>query len=120
MELFRRKVARVGNPSELKMDNNFLQRIDIVPVGKEKPAIALTVRADHRVKDLLFALQAEWFLTNDKNIIDRTRRKPAQVGKNVIGILQSVGVVQGVHVAYPSECLEKLAFDPVWGLIKQE
>ncbi|MBI3923847.1 MAG: hypothetical protein HY318_20665 [Armatimonadetes bacterium] len=44
------------------------------------------------------ALQASWFLTNDRNVISRTRRKG-----------ESVGNVQGVHVARPSECIDDIS-----------
>jgi hypothetical protein len=43
-------------------------------------------------------LQASWFLTNDRNIITRTRRKP-----------EFIGNVQGVVVARPSECIEDIS-----------
>jgi predicted nucleic acid-binding protein len=41
------------------------------------------------------ALEASWFLTNDRNIIDRTRQNA-----------EAVGNVQGVHVARPSEFID--------------
>ena len=59
---------------------------------------------------------ASWFLTNDKDIIDKTCPKPVQVQGKVIGIAQSVGIVQGVYVARPSEFIKRVSFDPVFGL----
>ena len=50
------------------------------------------------------ALEASWFLTNDSDIIDKTRPEP-----NVIGI------IRGVRVARPSECLRVLSANPVGG-----
>jgi len=44
------------------------------------------------------ALEASWFLTNDRNIISRTRRKAT-----------SMGNIQGVRVARPSECIEDIS-----------
>jgi hypothetical protein len=44
------------------------------------------------------ALEASWFLTNDKNILDRTRRKS-----------EIIGNVQGVQIARPSECIEEIS-----------
>jgi len=43
-------------------------------------------------------LDASWFLTLDKDIISRTRHKPG-----------FIGIVQGVHVARPSECIEDVS-----------
>ena len=51
------------------------------------------------------ALGASWFLTNDTDILKKTRAEPSVVG-----------VVQGIRVARPSECVESLSFDPVFGL----
>ena len=44
------------------------------------------------------ALEASWFLTNDSNIISRTRRQA-----------ESIGNVQRVLVARPSECIEDIS-----------
>jgi len=65
------------------------------------------------------ALGATWFLTNDSDIIEKTRQ-PLQVGNKVIGIVQNMGIVQGVRVARPSECAQRVSFHPVWGLIQKE
>jgi hypothetical protein len=65
------------------------------------------------------ALRATWFLTNDNDIIEKTRGKPVRVGNRVIRMVQSIGVVQGVRVARPSDFVEGMSFDPVWGLIQR-
>jgi hypothetical protein len=54
--------------------------------------------ADRRHLAEAIALEASWFLTNDRNIISRTRRKP--------GFISSV---QGVRIARPSECVEDIS-----------
>lgn len=41
---------------------------------------------------------ASWFLTNDKNIINRTRQNPKLIGN-----------IQGVRIARPSECIEEIS-----------
>jgi hypothetical protein len=48
---------------------------------------------------------ASWFLTHDKDILKKTRKAPTMIG-----------IVQGVRIARPSECVESLSFDPVFGL----
>jgi hypothetical protein len=65
------------------------------------------------------AIKAAWFLTNDTDIIKKTRPEPAKALGKVIGIRQNVGVIQGVRVALPSECAERMSFHPVWGLIER-
>ena len=54
--------------------------------------------ADKRHLAEAIALGASWFLTNDKNIINRTRRK-----------LEMFSSVQGVQIARPSECIEEIS-----------
>ncbi|MFH1484744.1 MAG: hypothetical protein ABIH46_01615 [Chloroflexota bacterium] len=76
--------------------------------------------ADRRHLAEAIALRATWFLTNDRDIIEKTRPKPAQVGNKVIGIMPSTGIVHGVRVARPSECVVRMSLHPVWGLIQQE
>ena len=76
--------------------------------------------ADRRHLAEAIAIGAAWFLTNDNDIIAKTRPKPAQAQNKVIGIRQSVGFVQGVRVARPTECAERISFHPVWGLIQKE
>ncbi|HEV2803167.1 MAG TPA: hypothetical protein VGW12_22055 [Pyrinomonadaceae bacterium] len=50
--------------------------------------------ADRRHLAEAITLEASWFLTNDKDIIKKTRLEN-----------NKVGVIQGVRVARPSECL---------------
>jgi hypothetical protein len=66
------------------------------------------------------AMEAAWFLTNDMDIIKKTRPEPAKALGKAIGIRQNVGIIQGVRVALPSECADRLAFHPVWGLIQKD
>jgi len=66
------------------------------------------------------AIEVEWFLTCDMDIIEKTRSEPAKARGKVIGIRQNVGVIQGVRVALPSECAARLTFHPVWGLIQKD
>lgn len=54
--------------------------------------------ADRRHLAEAIVFGAAWFLTNDWNIITRTRRTPEFIGK-----------VQGVRVARPSECIEDVS-----------
>jgi hypothetical protein len=66
------------------------------------------------------AIEAAWFLTHDTDVVKKTRPEPAKTLGKVIGIRRNVGVIQGVRVALPSECAERLAFHPVWGLIQKD
>jgi hypothetical protein len=60
--------------------------------------------ADRRHLAEAIALEASWFLTNDKDIIKKTR---SEVNK--------VGVIQGMRIARPSECLTIMSADPSLG-----
>jgi len=60
-------------------------------------ALNLKDSADKRHLAEAIVLGASWLLTNDKNIINRTRQKP-----------EIIGNVQGVRIARPSECLEEI------------
>jgi hypothetical protein len=62
------------------------------------------------------ALGASWFLTNDNDIINKTLPQPAQYRGKIVGIKRRVGIVQGIRVARPSECIKRLSLDPVFGL----
>lgn len=54
--------------------------------------------ADRRHLAEAITLEASWFLTNDSNIISRTRREA-----------ESIGSVRKVLVARPSECIQDLS-----------
>jgi hypothetical protein len=75
--------------------------------------------ADRRHLAEAIAIEAAWFLTNDMDIIKKTHPEPAKALGKVIGIRQNVGIIQGVCVALPSECAERMSFHPVWGLIEK-
>jgi hypothetical protein len=60
--------------------------------------------ADRRHIAEAIALRASWFLTNDKDIIKKTRRR-----KN------EIGTIEGVRVARPSECLRIMSDNPSIG-----
>ena len=99
----------------------------IQPADDEIALIEITLRplkfkdtADRWHLAEAIALQATWFLTNDRNIIDSTRRITSRGKNKMVGIPQDVGTVQGVRVAYPSECIERMSFHPVWGLMQHE
>ena len=79
------------------------ERISIIE--KSLRSLSLKDTADRWHLAEAIAMGTSWFLTNDKDIIKRTREE-----------LIAVGVVQGVRVARPSECIECLSFDPVFGL----
>jgi hypothetical protein len=66
------------------------------------------------------AIEAAWFLTNDTDVVRKTRPEPAKALGKVIGIRRNVSVIQGVRVALPSECAEHLALHPVCGLIQKD
>jgi len=51
------------------------------------------------------AMRAAWFLTCDKEILSKTRKKTTQPG-----------VIEGMTVARPSELLARMRFDRVFGL----
>lgn len=60
--------------------------------------------ADRRHLAEAVALRASWFLTNDKDIITKTRLRH-----------KDVGIVEGVRVARPSECLRIMSANPSIG-----
>jgi hypothetical protein len=60
--------------------------------------------ADRRHLAEAIALEASWFLTNDKDIINKTRLE-----------INKVGVIQGMRIARPSECLRIMSADPSLG-----
>ena len=93
---------------------------EILSIERSLRPLKLKHAADRWHLAEAIALRATWFLTNDRDIIKKTRPKPAEVGNKVIGIVQSIGIVQGVRVALTSECVERISFHPVWGLIQQE
>jgi hypothetical protein len=61
-------------------------------------SLNLKDNADKRHVAEAIVLGASWFLTNDRNIVNRTRLKP-----------ELVGSVQGVRIARPSECVEEIS-----------
>jgi len=67
--------------------------------------LLLRDQADQRHLAEAVAMGASWFLTLDKDILDKTRDLSGEPG-----------VVQGVIVARPSELCERMSFDPVFGL----
>jgi hypothetical protein len=60
--------------------------------------------ADRRHLAEAIALEASWFLTNDKDIIKKTRLESSRVGE-----------IEGVRVALPSECLRIMSANPILG-----
>jgi len=61
--------------------------------------------ADERHLAEAVAIGARWFLTLDKDILQKTR-----------DVSSEPGIVQGVIVARPSELCERMVFDSVFGL----
>jgi hypothetical protein len=92
----------------------------IALIEKSLRSLRLKHAADRWHLAEAIALGATWFLTNDRDIIEKTRPKPAKVGNKTFSIRQNVGILQGVRVARPSECAGSMSFHPVWGLTQQE
>lgn len=66
--------------------------------------LKLKQAADRRHLAEAIALKASWFLTNDKDIIKKTRSQQ-----------KNVGVIEGVRVARPSECFRIMFANPSIG-----
>jgi hypothetical protein len=60
--------------------------------------------ADRRHLAEAIALEASWFLTNDKEIIRKTRSEP-----------NAIGIIQGMRIARPSDCFQAMHANPVLG-----
>ncbi len=71
---------------------------EILSIGQSLVPLRLKDAADRRHLAEAIALNASWFLTNDGNIIRRTRAKG-----------QPLGRVDHVRVARPSECIEEIS-----------
>jgi hypothetical protein len=93
---------------------------EIAAIEKSLRPLGLKDVADRWHLAQAIALGASWFLTNDGDILEKTRQKPSYVGKNLIGIAPTIGIVQGVRVGRPSECIKRLSFDPVFGFAQIE
>jgi hypothetical protein len=61
--------------------------------------------ADERHLAKAVAIGARWFLTLDKDILEKTRIVPSEPG-----------IIDRLIVARPSELCQRMAFDPVFGL----
>ena len=70
----------------------------ILSIDQSLKPLELKGAADRRHLAEAIALNASWFLTNDKNIIRRTR-----------GQGQNIGQVHQVRVARPSECIKEIS-----------
>jgi hypothetical protein len=92
----------------------------ILSIEKSLRPLNLKHAADRWHLAEAIALKATWFLTNDRDIIEKTRPRPARVGNKMNNVMQNIGIIQGIRIARPSECLERISFHPVWGLIQQD
>jgi hypothetical protein len=67
----------------------------ILSIERSLRPLSFRDTADRRHLAEAIALNATWFLTNDSDIIKKTRRRPAEFN----------AIAQGIRVSRPSECI---------------
>jgi hypothetical protein len=83
----------------------------VAPIYHSLHYLNLKGSADRLHLAQAIAIGAAWFLTRDDEIVQKTRLEPARVG-------DGIGIIQGVRVAFPSECVQRMSL-PVWGLFQK-
>jgi len=83
----------------------------VAPIYHSLHYLNLKGSADRLHLAQAIAIGAAWFLTRDDDILKKTRPEPTKVRGRI-------GIIQGVRVALPSECVQRMSL-PVWKLLQK-